>query len=201
MFPNGLLIMDAFADAGYLVLGIDYFRGDPIYKHRKDRNDTETDPGFDYEAWKAKHTAFANSAVPPWVSAVKSEYGTPTSKFACVGYCFGAPFVCDQLSSKGICTAGAFAHPAFLKEHHFQELSRPLWLSCAEMDGTFDEERRNKAVGIMRDEGKRYHVQLFSGVRHGFALKGNMEDGYERWAKERSFAGIVEWCDFWLGLE
>lgn len=27
MFPNGFLVMDAFADAGYLVLGLDYFRG------------------------------------------------------------------------------------------------------------------------------------------------------------------------------
>lgn len=27
MFSNGLLVMDAFADAGYLVLGLDYFRG------------------------------------------------------------------------------------------------------------------------------------------------------------------------------
>lgn len=27
MFSNGLLIMDGFADAGYLTLGIDYFRG------------------------------------------------------------------------------------------------------------------------------------------------------------------------------
>lgn len=27
MFPNGLLIMDGFADAGYLTLGLDYFRG------------------------------------------------------------------------------------------------------------------------------------------------------------------------------
>lgn len=27
MFPNGFLIMDAFADAGYLTLGLDYFRG------------------------------------------------------------------------------------------------------------------------------------------------------------------------------
>jgi hypothetical protein len=26
MFPNGLLVMDAFADSGYLVLGLDYFR-------------------------------------------------------------------------------------------------------------------------------------------------------------------------------
>lgn len=27
MFSNGFLVMDAFADAGYLVLGLDYFRG------------------------------------------------------------------------------------------------------------------------------------------------------------------------------
>lgn len=27
MFPNGLLVMDAFSDAGYTVLGLDYFRG------------------------------------------------------------------------------------------------------------------------------------------------------------------------------
>ena len=27
MFNNGLLVMDAFADAGFLTLGLDYFRG------------------------------------------------------------------------------------------------------------------------------------------------------------------------------
>ena len=27
MFPNGLLVMDAFANAGFLTLGLDYFRG------------------------------------------------------------------------------------------------------------------------------------------------------------------------------
>lgn len=27
MFTNGLLVMDAFADAGYLTIGLDYFRG------------------------------------------------------------------------------------------------------------------------------------------------------------------------------
>lgn len=27
LFKNGLLIMDGFADSGYLVLGLDYFRG------------------------------------------------------------------------------------------------------------------------------------------------------------------------------
>lgn len=27
MFTNGLLVMDSFADAGYLTIGLDYFRG------------------------------------------------------------------------------------------------------------------------------------------------------------------------------
>ena len=27
MFTNGLLVMDGFADAGYLTIGLDYFRG------------------------------------------------------------------------------------------------------------------------------------------------------------------------------
>lgn len=59
---------------------------DPVYLHRKDRNDTATEPGFDYEAWKAKHTAFANEATPGWVKEVKAKYGKPNTKFACVGY-------------------------------------------------------------------------------------------------------------------
>ena len=200
MFPNGLLIMDGFADAGYLVLGIDYFRGDPVWKHRKNRNDKETEPDFDYEAWKQKHTSYANEAVPKWVQAVKQQYGKPdATKYACVGYCFGAPYVCDQLAGD-LCSAGAFAHPAFLKEHHFRNLKRPLFLSCAEIDHTFDTENRNKAVDIMIEGGNKYHLQLFSGVQHGFALRGNMEDKYERWVKEQSLKGIVEWFDFWLGL-
>ena len=56
-----------------------------VWKHRKDRNDTLTDPGFDYEAWKKKHTSFADENVPKWVSAVKEEYGGQTTKFVCVG--------------------------------------------------------------------------------------------------------------------
>lgn len=85
MFDNGLLVMDSFADAGYLVLGLDYFRGDPVWKHRKNRHDKTTDPGFDYEAWKAKHTAFADVAVPKWFEAVKEQYGKAGRQWACVG--------------------------------------------------------------------------------------------------------------------
>ncbi|KAJ0274095.1 hypothetical protein COL940_009520 [Colletotrichum noveboracense] len=89
-----------------------------------DRNDT-SNPDFDYEAWKRKHTAFADVAVPKWVDAVKQRHGTETTGFACVGYCFGAPYVCDELAKDAV-TVGAFAHPAFLKEHHFLNLKSEI---------------------------------------------------------------------------
>ncbi|KAI4593148.1 hypothetical protein KJ359_010072 [Pestalotiopsis sp. 9143b] len=85
MATNGLLIMDGFADAGFLVLSPDYFRGDPVTKHRRDRHDTATEPDFDFEAWKLKHTRFSDQAVPQWVKAVRETYGKPQTKFACVG--------------------------------------------------------------------------------------------------------------------
>ncbi|KAK4150001.1 hypothetical protein C8A00DRAFT_46497 [Chaetomidium leptoderma] len=179
MFPNGLLVMDAFADAGYTVLGLDYFRGDPVWKHRKNRHD-QTDPDFDYEAWKRKHTAFADVAVPKWVSAVVSRYrkDNAKTKFACVGYCFGAPYVCNELAKETV-AVGAFAHPAFLKEHHFRNINRPLFLSCAEIDHTFDVASRRRALDILQQGNKVYHYQLFSGVEHGFALRGNPDDPYQ----------------------
>jgi len=196
LFNNGLLIMDGFADAGYLVLGLDYFCGDPVWKHRKDRND-RSEPGFDYEAWKVKHTTFADEAVPKWVKEVKESYGHAETKYACVGYCFGAPYVCNELAGDTV-TAGAFAHPAFLKEHHFENLKKPLFLSCAETDHTFDTQSRRRAVDILSQGKKPYGLQVFSGVEHGFALRGDMKSPYERYVKEQSLSGIVKWFDLWL---
>jgi dienelactone hydrolase len=198
MYPNSLLIMDGFADAGYLVLGIDYFRGDGIWKHRTHSRDAETNAGFDYESWTQKHMTFADDVVPKWVKAAKGEYAQKGTSFACVGYSFGARYVCDLLSTS-TCTAGAIAHPSFLQQHHFANLQAPLFMSCAESDQTFDDEARNLAVSIMKGGKKEFQLQLFSGVEHGFALRGDMENKYERWVKESSLRGVVEWFDFWLG--
>jgi len=104
---------------------------------------------------------------------------------------YGAPYVCESLVKGGICSAGAFAHPAFLKESHFYNLEstplcahhggthvanshgvEPLFLSCSEIDHTFPNEFRNRAVDIMQAEKKVFQVQLFQGVEHGFALRG-----------------------------
>lgn len=56
----------------------------------------------------------------------------------------------------------------------------PLFLSCSEIDHTFPTEARNRAIDILNAGHKKYHLQLFSGVEHGFALRGNPDDPYER---------------------
>lgn len=69
----------------------------------------------------------------------------------------------------------------------------------------------------MQSERKIFHYQLFSGVEHGFALRGDPNDPYQRessqsrraqanitnhissgWVKEQSLAGIIGWFNYWL---
>jgi hypothetical protein len=43
--------------------------------------------------------------------------------------------VCDELAGETV-TAGAFAHPAFLKEHHFMNL-KSTFLPCEPLGSIF----------------------------------------------------------------
>jgi hypothetical protein len=54
-----------------------------------------------------------------WVGRIASAYSGTRLKLS--RYCFGAPYVCNELAEDTV-TAGAFAHPAFLKDHHFHQL-------------------------------------------------------------------------------
>ena len=56
----------------------------------------------------------------------------------------------------------------------------PLFFSCSEIDHTFPTESRNKAIDILQNAGKPYQLQVFSGVEHGFALRCNLDNPYER---------------------
>lgn len=125
---NAMLLMDGFADAGFLALGMDYFRGDPISKYRQSKSDPFPE-GFDHAAWRAKHWTFATENVPKWTAAVKAKFGTDgNTRYACTGYCFGAPFVCDLLAKEDVVSAGAFAHPTALKEEHFANVKRMFFV-------------------------------------------------------------------------
>ncbi|KAF8588925.1 alpha/beta-hydrolase [Ramaria rubella] len=182
---NNQLLMDYFASIGYLIISPDYFEGDPIFVARE-RADWNRAHWVKFNLERGKVT------VPKWVDAVATEFGNETTKYGTVGYCFGAPFVLDICATDRV-KAGAIAHPAFLDEDHFRKLKQPIFLSCSEVDHTFSTESRHTSEAILAEIKAKYQYQLFSGVVHGFALRGNMDVENERWAKEESAKGIVGW--------
>ncbi|KAJ7725180.1 Alpha/Beta hydrolase protein [Mycena metata] len=182
-FLNNQLLQDYFASQGFFVVGIDYFLGDPVYIH--------TEEGFDRDAWLDKSHKQAREVFPRWLEEVRKEYGAD-SKYCAVGYCFGAPFVMDLGATDDI-VAAAFAHPAFLNEDQFKNLRKPLFLSCAESDFTFSTESRRRAENILAEAKAQYQFQVFSGVQHGFAVRGDPDVPDARWAKEESARGIISW--------
>ncbi|EUC28987.1 hypothetical protein COCCADRAFT_107727 [Bipolaris zeicola 26-R-13] len=196
LYVNSHLMMDAFASCGYLTLGVDYFLGDPVWKHTWS---PLKDTSFDMNAWKEKHHKSSEEIAAKWTAAVMSRYGTSEkTKFACVGYCWGARIVCQQLSKDGICKVGAIAHPSFMNESHVSAVEAPLYIAAPSTDSLFLPDARARTVEILTQSEKNFNMQIFSNVTHGFATRGNLTDSYEKWAKEQCFENFVEWFDYWL---
>ncbi|KAF8837366.1 hypothetical protein BDN67DRAFT_991787 [Paxillus ammoniavirescens] len=151
---------------GFVVLSPDYFFGDAVPNHQ---------PGRDRNAWLQSVRASASEAFPKWLDADKAIYG----------YCFSAPFVMD-LAAVGFVVTGVIVHPAFLEESHFEKLDSGGKANKAKKEREFHD--------ITVATKSTYHFQFFfSGVKHGFAVRGNPDIPQERWFKEESARGIKEW--------
>ncbi|KAH9973374.1 Alpha/Beta hydrolase protein [Lactifluus volemus] len=177
LYVNNQLLMDYFASRGYLVASLDYFEGDKLETLR-------AKPGFDLAAWGSEKHSRAKELIPGWIAAVKAKYG----------YCFGAPHALEAAASD-LLVACAIAHPSSVTEDHLKNLRTPLFLSCAEVDGQFPPNSRHRAETILAERRLDYHLQLFGGVSHGFAVRGNPEVPREKYAKEESARGILGWFD------
>ncbi|TEB29241.1 alpha/beta-hydrolase [Coprinellus micaceus] len=183
-YLNAQLLQDYYAAQGFYVLGIDYFFGDPVHLHLEE-------PGFDRPTWVAKSQKQAAEAVPKWIEGVQKIYGLG-AKYSAVGYCFGAPYALEAAKNDKV-VAVAFAHPSRLNENHFKQLTKPLLISAAEIDNAFSSESRRRAVDILIEKKATFHLQLFSGVAHGFATRGDIDIENTRWAKEESARSIANW--------
>ncbi|KAJ7853703.1 hypothetical protein B0H14DRAFT_2758047 [Mycena olivaceomarginata] len=151
----------------------------PFYLNNQLLQDYFARRDFDPYAWADKARVKAEEITPKWVEDVRKHFGTD-SKYCAVGYCFGAPFVMNLACTDDI-VAAAFAHPAFLNEDQFKNLKQT--------DFTFGPEFRRRAEDILAENKAQYQIQVFSGVTHGFATRGDPEG----WAKEESARGIIGW--------
>lgn len=57
---------------------------------------------------------------------------------------------------------------------------------------------RHRSEVILQEGGHPYQINLYSGVVHGFSVRGEMSNKVERFAKEQAFYQAVQWFDNFL---
>jgi len=191
---NNLLLADNFALRGYKVIAPDILCGDPIpYDIWSNRADIP----FDIDTWFTKHEDHTWIAVLAGVLKVlKEEQGV--KRIGTTGYCFGAP-PAFYLAFKNESCATVLAHPARLAVpedfEKYKELSKaPLLINSCEIDNTFPKESQAIADELMGG-GKfapGYKRLYWDGCRHGFAIRGDMNDPKVKAGKEGAFKATVD---------
>jgi len=74
-------------------------------------------------------------------------------------------------------------------------ITGPLAISAAETDVIFPTEKRHKSEVILKETGHPYQINLYSGVEHGFAVRGDITNKVAKYAKEQAFLQAVHWFD------
>ncbi|RLV95680.1 Protein AIM2 [Spathaspora sp. JA1] len=181
-FNNTLLIADELSRKGYKVLIPDILKNDPIT------------PEHDFAEWRANHTnEITSPIVDGFLAKLKKELNP---KFLVgIGHCFGAKFVIQQLAEGKYLDAGAVAHPSFVTIEEVKDIKRPILISAAETDPIFPAELRRQTEDELLKLGVRYQLDLFSGVVHGFAVKGDVSVPLVKYAKEKVVRDQVYFFD------
>ncbi|PTD09476.1 Hydrolase tropI [Fusarium culmorum] len=188
IWQNSKLMADAFAAEGYICLVLDTFNGDPVPLQMSD--------GFDIMKWLSEGSDGKNphttEAVDPIVvSGINYLKNIGVEQIAAVGYCLGAKHLIRHFKS-GI-DVGFIAHPSFVESEELASISGPLSIAAAELDDLFAVEKRHESENILSKSKHDFQINLFSGVHHGFAVKGDMTDERQLFAKEQAFSQAVTW--------
>lgn len=121
------------------------------------------------------------------------------TKVGAIGYCFGAKYVARFMAEgKGI-DVGCFAHPSFVDADELKGVTGPLTIAAAETDDIFPKEKRRESEDILEGMKIPWQTSLYSGTSHGFAVRGDVKDPDQKFAKEAAFVQFLGWFDRHLG--
>ncbi|KAH6986966.1 Alpha/Beta hydrolase protein [Ilyonectria destructans] len=116
---------------------------------------------------------------PAIIAGIKALRDLGIANIGAVGYCFGAKYVVRHYSSG----------------FKLQAISGPLSIAAAEIDTIVTTEMRHESEKFLSKTGQPWQINLFSGVEHGFATRGDLTVRRERFAKEQAFLQAVAWFD------
>ncbi|CCD23031.1 protein AIM2 NDAI_0A08780 [Naumovozyma dairenensis CBS 421] len=185
-FTNVLLIADQLALAGFKVYIPDILFGDIV---------SSMDGSVDFNGWLAKHDPITTrKIVDNFLSNLRKEFNP---KFVgIVGYCFGAKFAVQQISEvDGLADICAIAHPSGVSIDELKLIgkNKPLLIAAAETDPIFPAELRHQTEDTLKEIGARYQIDLFSGVSHGFASRGDASDPVIKYAMDKALHDQIFW--------
>jgi len=163
----------------------DLFAGDPVPLER---------PGdFDLMGWLKNHLPDkTDPIIEASLKEMQEKYGC--KKIGAVGYCFGAKYVARYLK-KGKIDVGYCAHPSFVEEDELLGIEGPFSISAAQTDQIFTAEKRHRSEELLPKTGQPWQINLYSGVEHGFAVRGDVSNKEVKFAKEAAFTQAVVWFD------
>ncbi|EGV63676.1 hypothetical protein PSN45_004279 [Yamadazyma tenuis] len=172
---NVLLLADQLAKlGGYKVLIPDIFDGDIFVA------------GNDVQAWFPKHS---ESIVAPIINDFlkKLKEDEKPTFLGGIGYCFGGKYVMQHLSKDGYFDAGATPHPSLVVTADVEAIERPLLISTPYADQMFGNDLRRETEDILsKKEGLKWEITLFSGVTHGYSVRGDISQPQIKYAKEKT---------------
>lgn len=182
-YNNVLLIADQLAKAGkYRVYIPDILKGEPVQPEK-------TDLG----AWLAKHTSeVTRPIVDSFLTKLRGEIGS-SAFVGLIGYCFGAKYAIQQLAEGGLGDAAAVAHPSFVTIEEVAAITKPLLISAAQTDPIFTVELRHQTEAKLAEIKARYQIDLFGGVAHGFAVRGDTLIPEVKYAMEKVVLDQLQW--------
>lgn len=68
----------------------------------------------------------------------------------------------------------------------------------AEIDPIYPSQLRHDSEEALIKTGQHWQINLYSGVAHGFAVRGDPNDPQTKWSKEQAHAQAVAWFNHHL---
>lgn len=179
---NVQLIADQFAKFGkYQVYIPDILKSDPF------------DPSkHDLQKWLFAHgPEVTGPIVEKFLKGISAE--SSSSFVGLIGYCFGAKYAIQQIAKNGLGDSAAVAHPSFVTIEEIAAIKKPLLISAAEVDQIYTTELRHATEAKLAEIKARYQLTMFSGVSHGFSVRGDLSDPVVRYAAEKTLMDQIHW--------
>lgn len=121
------------------------------------------------------------------------------SRTGCIGFCFGG-WGAFRLGARdvGLFDCIATAHPTHLTEEEISSIGVPVQIMAPEHDPQFTAELKTFSLQTIPTLNVPFDYQVFPGLTHGFATRGDPENDAERKGMERAKNAAVHWFRQWL---